>query len=94
MLRRVHLIIKGLVQGVSFRYYTILEAKRLEITGWVRNLPDGSVEITAEGEEYQLKEFITWTNHGPRYAEVTHCIEQWFSYKGEFTEFTLMHSKF
>lgn len=65
------LIIKGTVQGVLFRKYTKDKAKELNIKGWVRNLPDGSVEIVAQGEERNMREFIAWCKHGPPNAIVT-----------------------
>ena len=51
MNHRLHVIVEGRVQGVSFRYYTALTARRYNLTGWVRNLPDGTVETVAEGEQ-------------------------------------------
>ena len=56
-LQRYHVIIKGRVQGVGFRYNTKSNADKLGITGWVRNKPDGSVEVLAEGTEHQLLNF-------------------------------------
>ena len=66
----MHLLVSGRVQGVGFRAMTADVADRLELTGWVRNRPDGSVEIEAEGPDPQLAEFVAWCRHGPRYARV------------------------
>lgn len=62
--------IHGLVQGVFFRAETQALAQKLDLTGWVRNLPDGSVEIHAEGTEDALKELEAWCHRGPPGAQV------------------------
>jgi len=69
---RVHYSIHvyGKVQGVFFRANTQNKAEALGIFGWVRNEPDGSVYIEAEGSEEQMKEFVDWCQHGPTYARV------------------------
>ncbi|MCB9435780.1 MAG: acylphosphatase [Anaerolineales bacterium] len=71
-LQQVHAVVHGRVQGVSFRYYTVLEAERLGIMGWVRNLPDGTVEVTAQGTPDQLQAFAEFLYRGSPAAEVTH----------------------
>ena len=63
-LKQVQLFVRGRVQGVFFRASTQREARRLGISGWVKNRPDGAVEILAEGEEDGLKELIAWANRG------------------------------
>ncbi|MDO8618953.1 MAG: acylphosphatase [Candidatus Daviesbacteria bacterium] len=67
-----HLDIKviGRVQGVFFRAFTKEEAETLELTGFVKNHDDGSVYISAEGEEDKLKQFIKWCHKGPMLAKV------------------------
>ena len=67
---RVHLYISGRVQGVYYRGNAMQEAKRLGLTGWVRNLPDRRVEAVAEGEEEGVEEFIRWCRKGPPLAMV------------------------
>jgi acylphosphatase len=62
--------VKGLVQGVNFRASTMNTARRLELTGWVRNLPDGCVELVACGEEMKLHELEKWLHQGPPHANV------------------------
>ena len=69
-MKRVHFIVTGLVQGVGFRYYTHREAVALKLTGFVRNLPDSSVEIEAQGTEDLIQRFIEWAKKGPRNAKV------------------------
>lgn len=66
----VRLLIEGRVQGVGFRYATRAEANRRNVTGWVRNLPDGQVEVEIEGEEDAVDAMVAWCQHGPRYARV------------------------
>ena len=65
-----NIVIQGWVQGVGFRYAARKIAFQFGITGFVRNLPDGSVYIEAEGSEEQVKEFITWCHTGPARAQI------------------------
>lgn len=67
---RRHLIVIGRVQGVFFRQSTLHEAQRLNLGGWVRNMPDGSVEIEVEGEEQTVAELVRWAHSGPPSARV------------------------
>lgn len=70
MVKHLNVRVFGGVHGVSFRYNTQMKAKQLGIAGFVRNEPDGSVYVEAEGEERNLKEFLEWCKVGPRGAEV------------------------
>jgi acylphosphatase len=63
--------VEGRVQGVFYRASTEAEARRLGLTGWVRNRPDGSVEIEAQGEAGALEALLTWCRDGPPGARVT-----------------------
>jgi acylphosphatase len=65
------IIVTGKVQGVFFRKYTCHKAIELSINGWVKNLPDGSVEITATGDENAIRDLILWCHKGPERAKVT-----------------------
>ncbi len=67
---RVHLFISGLVQGVGYRAAAMQTARRLGLSGWVRNLPDGRVEAVAEGEREAVDAFVAWCRHGPPAARV------------------------
>ena len=66
----LHIIVKGRVQGVCFRHYTEQRADQLGITGTVKNLYDGSVEIFAFGDALKLEAFKKWCHRGPRDAFV------------------------
>ncbi len=69
--RRVHAIVSGRVQGVSYRATTADEAEGLGLTGWVRNLPDGRVELEAEGPADAIATLLAWLPKGPPAASVT-----------------------
>jgi acylphosphatase len=89
-LKQVHLFVRGRVQGVFFRASSQREAKRLGLTGWVKNRPDGGVEILAEGEEDGLKELISWANRGPTAARVERVDVRWRSFVGDFSDFRII----
>lgn len=72
--RTVHLLIKGLVQGVSYRATARDEAQKRGLRGWVRNLPNGDVEALAQGEPADVETFIAWCRKGPEEARVTNVI--------------------
>lgn len=89
-LKQVQLFVRGRVQGVFFRASAQREAKRLGLTGWVKNRPDGAVELVAEGEEDQLKELIGWANRGPSNARVERVDVRWRSFVGDFSDFRIL----
>ncbi|WP_028972742.1 acylphosphatase [Spirochaeta cellobiosiphila] len=69
-MQAVNIKVRGRVQGVGFRYSTQQKAESFGITGWVRNMPNGNVEIMAEGEDSDLKKFVDWVRIGPSGARV------------------------
>jgi acylphosphatase len=69
--------VHGLVQGVAFRHYTRITASRLHLSGWVRNLPNGAVEILAEGPTPQVEELAKWIQKGPAFARVDRVDMEW-----------------
>lgn len=89
LLRAIHVIVRGRVQGVSFRYYTLLRAHELSVVGWVRNLPDGTVEVLAEGSQTQLDQFTEYLNTGPIGARVEAVTSNWQQATGHFTDFII-----
>ena len=70
MEKTIHVFVSGRVQGVCFRMYTQQQARLLGLSGWVRNLPDGRVEVMASGEEAQLGMLENWLQSGPDMARV------------------------
>jgi acylphosphatase len=85
-----HVYVSGYVQGVAYRYTAIRQARHLEVTGWVRNLRDGRVELLIEGEETQVKQMVDWCRHGPRTASVTDIETETRPYTGEFYNFDVI----
>ena len=77
MTQELHLFITGLVQGVSYRANAAAMAQRLGLAGWVRNLPDGRVELLAQGEEKALRSLLGWAHEGPSQARVDHVETRW-----------------
>ena len=69
----VHIIVYGQVQGVLFRTSTQAQALELGLTGWVKNLPNGTVEVHVEGDQVALNHFIEWCQKGPSSAKVSRC---------------------
>lgn len=67
---RAHLFISGQVQGVGYRLSTVSEARRWDVKGWVRNLPDGRVEAVLEGNKSGVEGMIHWCHQGPSAAVV------------------------
>jgi acylphosphatase len=66
-----HLVVSGRIQGVSFRANVRRKASELELKGYVKNLPDGNVEVVAEGNEEKIKELIEFIKKGPGIARVS-----------------------
>lgn len=73
----VHLLVSGRVQGVGFRFFTINHANRYGLTGWVKNLPNGSVEILAEGSPEALSLFVERVQEGPSSARISDVQADW-----------------
>jgi len=90
---RLHAFISGVVQGVFFRRNTKIQADRLGLKGWVKNLRDGRVEVVAEGGEEKLKELLEWLHHGPEGASVDRVESEWLESTGEFKSFEIVYSK-
>ncbi len=84
---RVQLTISGRVQGVFYRASTQAKAQELRLTGWVRNLVDGRVEVVAEGPRQALEALVAWCEQGPSYARVDMVEQLWLEATGEFEGF-------
>ena len=86
---RVYLIVHGNVQGVGFRHHTRVKATELGLTGYVKNRPDGTVEIVAEGETPTVNQFLDWAKQGPPAASVRQVDIDYGTANGEFSQFTV-----
>jgi len=92
-MKTANLIIKGKVQGVFYRQGAKEEAERLGITGWIKNISEGRVEVMATGNEEQLQKFIAWCRKGPRKARVEDVIVTPLS-EQKFDEFTVIRESY
>jgi len=88
-MRCVHVYIKGRVQGVFFRAATQQEAEDLNLTGWVRNMPDGRVEAVFQGEDKNVDKMLRWCHSGPPAARVEEVLASEEPCQNEFNDFTV-----
>ena len=79
--------VQGIVQGVGFRYSAIIQARRLGLTGYVRNMPDGTVEVLAEGPKEDLGKLHRWLQRGPSAAIVRRVEHRYQPYSGGYRDF-------
>lgn len=86
---RAHVHISGQVQGVFYRAWTLRQAQGLGLTGWVRNLADGRVEVAAEGEKEKVNQLIELIKEGSPAAQVSHIDVNWEEATREFKEFEI-----
>jgi acylphosphatase len=86
---RLHAMVTGRVQGVSFRYFVVDQAADLDLKGWVRNRWDGSVEVTAEGPHQKLDQLLQALRQGPPLAWVEDVDFAWLEFTGEFIGFSV-----
>ena len=89
---RLHAYLKGNVQGVGFRYFTRQTAQEHNLTGWVRNLYDGRVEVMAEGEHENLNQLLVRLRNGPISADVNDIDYEFSKAQGEFNNFRVRHT--
>ena len=85
----LHLTVRGRVQGVGYRYYAQHSAAALGITGFVKNLPDGNVEVIAEGEHDALNKLVHLLKEGPSFAFVEGVDIKKIPAEGDFAHFTI-----
>lgn len=83
-------VVYGLVQGVNYRYFVQRNAESMGLTGYVRNLDDGSVEVVAEGEKERLAQLISKLKAGPRSACVERVEVEWGEYSGKYRGFDIV----
>lgn len=84
---RLRALVHGRVQGVFFRAFTENHARRLGLAGWVRNLPDDTVEVVAEGPCPALEQLLAYLRQGPPRARVTQVEAEWETARHEFSSF-------
>ena len=82
--------VEGFVQGVGFRFFCYRLANNLNLTGWVRNNPEGSVGVYVEGDRSQIEELIDQLKVGPRAAEVTDVKVRWVPFSGKYKSFQVV----
>lgn len=88
---RAHLIIRGIVQGVFYRAFTRELASRLGLMGWVRNLPDGTVEALVEGKREDIEQAIKQCSAGPPGSRVYDIDVRWTEYQGDLKAFEIRY---
>ena len=87
----LHAIVSGRVQGVGFRYFTQDIAKSLNIKGFVRNLPDGTVEVYAQADKKSLEKFLEYLKKGPPLAKVENIKYEFLDKEGGFKDFEIRY---
>ncbi len=90
-LKRAKIIVKGLVQGVGFRYFVIRHADNLNLKGYTQNLFTGEVLTEVEGEDALIQELIKELKIGPSKSHVVNCSVDWSEYKNEFKRFEVRY---
>jgi acylphosphatase len=86
---KAKIIVKGLVQGVGYRYFCYRKAKEYDLTGYAKNLPNGDVEVEVEGDQYLIMSFIKDLKIGPAKSSVTVLDHVFMDYEDEFDEFRM-----
>ena len=90
-LASVQATVYGHVQGVFFRAFTARRAKELGLSGYVRNLPEGAVEVQAEGERKQIEKLLDYLKIGPPAAKVERVVTNWSEYVGSYSGFGIRY---
>ncbi len=90
MKKALKLIVQGTVQGIFFRQFTKEHADNFKLTGFVRNLDDGNVEIIVEGEAEQIERLVGLVRKGPRHAQIRNVKIEERKWSGDFKEFKIL----
>lgn len=90
--KSVHLIVEGRVQAVGFRYFTWQTAQSFDVTGWVRNREDGSVEIAAEGSADHVNHFVQAIKKGSPFSRVKHVDMHEYDHEQHYASFDILNS--
>jgi len=91
-IKRLHAVVAGHVQGVGFRYFVVTQAQNLKLTGWVRNLTNGDVEVIAEGNAFDLEQLLSQLHQGPPGSHVISVNAEWLAAENNFTLFSVRSS--
>ena len=86
-MKKVRIIVSGRVQGVGFRWSARRQAMELDVNGYVRNLPNGDVEIVAEGDDAGVDRLMHWAREGPAWARIDDMTVNVLPYEAEFRDF-------
>ncbi len=89
MNEQLHVLISGMVQGVGFRHATYRQALKLDLHGWVRNLPDGRVEAVLQGDRRIVEQMLDWCRKGPALSRVDSVDATWESVHTPYTDFEI-----
>ena len=84
-------VVRGRVQGVFFRDFVRRWAYQLKLNGYVHNLPDGDLEVVAEGEKPDLEKLLAYLKEGPPAASVEEVVEEWGKATGKYAEFCVKY---
>ena len=90
-MNEIQCLVTGLVQGVSYRAYVQESATELALVGYVKNLPNGNVEVVAQGLPDVLKDFVEYLNEGSLRAKVDSVAVDWCSPRKYYDEFSILH---
>ncbi len=91
-LQRVHVVVKGRVQGVGFRAHVQYSGRQIGVTGWVRNVGYDTVEAVGEGERAKLDRFVEAVKSGPVGSQVDEAEVEWQNATGEWSDFQMRRS--
>ncbi len=91
LMHEIRCVVSGSVQGVSYRVYVQDSATELELVGWVKNLPDGQVEVLAQGPQDVLKDFVEYLNEGSLRSRVESVSVDWHSVSVTIDDFSIKH---
>ncbi len=86
-----HIFVSGKVQGVGFRFRTRIKAKQLNLTGWVKNLTDGRVEIIVQGKKEDLDKLLEWIKSQPAFSKIKKTVFFQEPIKEEFNDFLIKY---
>ena len=89
--KRRHITVSGRVQGVGFRYFVIQKANECQLTGWVKNLPNGKVEIEAEGEDQDLDCFVDYLKLGNGFSRTDQLKQSEITPLAHYSEFNVRY---